>query len=318
MARIDENSQFGTLIIEPGDDKIDASAAQSAPPAQAPPFAAGSGLLIIDGDVNSVTGDISYPGIINVSGNIRDGRTVSAGAGLKVGGVVEAAKIQVNGDIVLENGVRGANKAVISATGCIRANFLENCAVNAKGSVYADSILHSQVACGGSLTLSGKYGVLVGGKAVVKRGITANSIGSAVSTPTELYVGFEPEDILLYRQLLDEYTDIMKRYEKVAKSINTLQARESLREERKKTLLNLLRSKMMLKDRLNDLRKAFDSILPGMESHSGFIKAGVMMCYGVKATIGNAVIYIRDDLANCVLTNVNGKINIGINDKGGE
>ena len=312
MTGFDEYSHNEALIIEPSDDKINADTGEAA--ARDPE----SGTTVVNGDVDNVTGDIMFPGAVYVKGNIRDGHTVNAGAGIFVGGVVDAANLQTNGDIVLECGVRGANKAVIDAGGNIRANFLENCTVNAGHNVTANSILHSRVMCGGELTLRGRHGALIGGKAVVKQAITAISIGSVVSTPTELYVGYEPETMLLYNRLLEEYAETAGRYEEMNRSVHTLQTRGDLREDKKKHLLDLLRSRLMLRERLNNLRKWFDDILPGMETHNGVIRVSHMIYYGVKATIGNAVIYIRDDLANCLLTNIDGKINIGINEKGGE
>ena len=273
-----------------------------------------SGSIVIDGDINNATGDIVFPGLIHIKGNIRNGYTVKAGAGIRVGGVVEAAVLETDGDIILENGVRGGNKAVITAGGCIWANFLESCTVNAGGDISADSILHSVVLCGGSLTLKGKYGVMVGGKAVVKQCISAESIGSAVSTPTELYVGYGPETMKNYQELLGEYTETLKKYKELNLTVHSLTLRHVLKESKKRYLIKQLHNKFILRERLKDLRKRFDDILPEMESHTGMIKVSKKVHFGVKALIGNAIMYFRDDLANCVLTNVNGKINIGVND----
>ena len=269
--------------------------------------------IVINGDINSATGDIVFSGMVNVKGSIRNGYTVKAETGITVEGVVEAARLETAGDIILENGVRGSNKAVICAGGSIKANFLESCAVSAQGDITADSILHSQIICGGSLTLKGRHGVLVGGKAVVKNCINAESIGSAVSTPTELYVGYAPDTMRLYQELLDEYEETVKRYDEINLTVNSLQSRISLKDDKKKILLKLLHTKFLLRKKLKELRVRFDNILPEMDSHNGIVKARLIVHFGVKALIGNAVIYIRDDLANCVLTNVNGKINIGVN-----
>jgi len=272
-----------------------------------------SEFINIDGDVNSATGDIVFSGTVNVRGCVRTGYTVKADAGITIGGVVEASMLETGGDIILESGVRGANKAVINAGGSIRANFLESCAVTARGDVTADSILHCQVTCGGSILLKGRYGVLVGGKAVARECIKADSIGSAVSTPTEVYVGHNPDTLKAYQELFDEYIIVKEQYEKVQLSIDTLRAKASLKRERKKLLLNLIQSKFLFRDKMNDLRKRFDIILPEMKSNSGIIKACSKVHYGVKVMIGNAIIYIRDELANCVLSNENDRINIGIN-----
>ena len=81
--------------------------------------------------------------------------------------------------------------------------------------------------------------------------------------------------------------------------------------------MKTLRAKLMLKEKLKDLRKRFDIVIPAMRTSGGKITARSIMHYGVKVTIGGAVMYIRDALANSVLTNIDGKINIGIYSKGG-
>ncbi|MDR2650329.1 MAG: FapA family protein [Clostridiales bacterium] len=268
--------------------------------------------VVINGDVNNATGDIVFSGAVYVRGSVRTGFTVKADAGIRIGGVVEAARLETRGDIVLEAGVRGAGTAVIIAGGNIRAKFLESCSVTAQGDITSDSALNSQIMCAGSLTLAGRYGVLVGGKAVVRKSITAKSIGSAVSTPTEVYVGCDPEIMRLYWELSDEYAYTVKQYKETSLAIHSLQEQASLRARRKMSLLRLLESKILLREKLESIKKRLDDIQPDMKSDEGVISAGFMIHFGVKAMIGNAIIYIRDDLANCVLTNVDGKINIGV------
>ena len=275
-------------------------------------FDSDSNSLVIDGDVNITTGDIVFSGKVNIKGSVRTGYAVKAGAGIRIGGVVEAAELETSGDIILDSGIRGANKAVINAGGSVQATFLEGCTVTANGDILADSILHCQVNCGGSILLNGRYGVLIGGKAAAGKSIEAQTIGSAASAHTEVYVGHNPEKLHKYQQLFDEYEKTIKRYNENNLAINTLRARASLHEERKKSLIDSLHTKFMLREKLKDLRKEFDSILPEMKTHDGIIKVRLKVHFGVKAMIGNAVIYIRDELAGCVLTNVNGKIHIGL------
>ena len=70
-------------------------------------------------DVDNSTGDIDYNGDVSIKGNVLAGFTVKASGNVVVTGVVEGATVIAGGDITLNRGVQGMNKAVIKAGGKI-------------------------------------------------------------------------------------------------------------------------------------------------------------------------------------------------------
>jgi uncharacterized protein (DUF342 family) len=267
----------------------------------------------IDGDVNNATGDVIFCGELEVKGGVRAGFTVKAGKNVRVNGVVEGATVESGGDIVIKGGVRGGGEARIVAAGAITAKFLENCKVIAQTDINADSILHSAVKCGGVLTLAGRKAALVGGKAIVRDKIVAETIGAPMSTPTEVNIGNDPQLIVELEEMLAQYNNIKTDYEKVVLAIDTMNARSEkyvLTDANKQTLVRLLKTKIALAGELTLLHENINKLRSLVNTRHGIIQVGKKIHYGVKVVIGDAVMLIKDDLTNCRLTNVDGNIRV--------
>ncbi|MDR1913032.1 MAG: FapA family protein [Clostridiales bacterium] len=270
--------------------------------------------LEISGDVSSATGDVVFSGEVVIKGSVRSGFKVKANKGVHILGVVEGADVESDGDIVIEGGARGGNKARILAGGSVTAKFLESCTVNAKVDISADSILHCSIHCGRCLNVKGKKGMLVGGNITVRDVINANSIGSPMSTPTEISVGYDPLLVHEYKDKSEEFETLKKEYDKVNIATETLNAQSEqggLDDTHKQILIKLLRTKIHLSDKLSHLKNALNDLRPMMDSSHGAIKVNKKLYYGVKIMIGNAVMYIKNDLESCELKNIEGQIKVG-------
>lgn len=270
-------------------------------------------VLEIGGDVDNTTGNIDFIGTVIVKGGVLSGFSINAGANIEIEGPVEGASITAKGDIMLMKGVQGGGKAIINAGGDINANFVENSELIASGNINANSILHSNVKCGGELKLIGKRGLLVGGKIIVGEKISAKTIGSPMATVTELEVGVNPEILEEYRNAVESIEKAQSDYDKTEKIIDILSKQDikKLSEEKKRVLMESIRSKILLKSKINDTQMKIDSLLAHLNNKNGRIEASDRIYTGVKVTINNAVMYIRDDLTFTCLFNRGGKVAIG-------
>lgn len=95
-------------------------------------------------------------GNVIIRGNVLSGFIVEAGGSVEVMGVVEAAVIKADGDIILRRGMQGLGKGLLKSGGDIIAKYIENSIIEAKGDIKAEAIMHSNVKCGNKLELSGK------------------------------------------------------------------------------------------------------------------------------------------------------------------
>ncbi|MEG0617582.1 MAG: FapA family protein, partial [Oscillospiraceae bacterium] len=91
-------------------------------------------------------------------------------------------------DIVISNGIKGNDKALIIADGNIRSLYIENARVQAKGNIYADTILNSNVESSRSINLSGINGKIIGGTCTAGETIIARQIGNDSCQQTTINV----------------------------------------------------------------------------------------------------------------------------------
>lgn len=143
-------------------------------------------LLKISGNVDNSTGDINFVGDIQVNGDILSGFTVISGGNITVKGTVEGAVIQAAGDIVVNEGINGMTRGSLTAGGSVRCKYIQSCFIKAGQNIYADSMMYCTVECAGNLELSGKRGVLIGGKATVAKALTAKTIGTSSHIATQV------------------------------------------------------------------------------------------------------------------------------------
>lgn len=148
-------------------------------------------LLEIDGDVTHATGSIDFLGDVVIRGNVVTGMTVHASGNITVNGYVEGAVLYAGKDIVLKNGMQGGGKGEVHCTGNVSGKFFEQTEIEAGGDVNANAILNCTIMSEGRVHVSGKLGVIVGGRTHAIREIWATTIGNMAEVKMELIVGVD-------------------------------------------------------------------------------------------------------------------------------
>lgn len=171
-------------------------------------------------DVDASTGDIEYEGNVMVAGNVRTGFTIRAKGDVQVNGVVEGATIEAGGNIVIKRGVQGMSKGRLKAGGDICAQFLESANVSCDGDIIVGSVLHSNVAAKGKVTVSGRKGFIVGGEVACGVSVEVNSIGNKMETQTIIKVGVNPELYEEMKGLVTVVTEINSIYQETESYLN--------------------------------------------------------------------------------------------------
>lgn len=270
-------------------------------------------VLEIKGNVDNTTGNIDFNGSVIIAGSVLSGFSVTATEDISIAGVVEGSTIQAGGNLLSSSGVQGGNKAFITAGKDITTKFIESAHVIAGGNIISDSILHSIVKCDGSLELVGRKGLIVGGKISVGETIKAQTIGSSWATATELEVGIHLEKLELYNESIQK----MKKLEADLKVLDGLfdvlyaaHQKQQLSDEKKNALVKTLHSKKFLKQQIQALEAQITELLPYIDTKRGSISVSQVIRHGVKVSIGNASLHIRDDIQNCKLVNTDGRVTI--------
>ena len=270
--------------------------------------------LEIRGNVDNSTGNIDFNGQVVISGNVLTGFTVKAQGNIEIYGVCEGATLTTDGDIVIGRGAQGMEKAKLSAGGNVTAKFIEGCNVSADGNITADSILNSTVSSGGDVILSGKRGLLTGGKLIAGNKLVAKTIGSPMGTTTIIEVGNKPTAILEIKDLKDEYEKLRKEFEKVDQAVNLLTVqskRGTLTDDKKQLFMKMLNAKKTYRERLNNLQFKIDDLNQSVTSNMGTVSASNVIQPGVRVTIGNSQLTVRDKMSHCTLRNNGEKIALG-------
>ena len=102
-------------------------------------------------------------------------------------------------------------------------------------------------------------------------------------------------------------------FKETEKLISVLQRLDisKLTDDKKKKLMDAIRTKIVLKSKNNENQQKVTDIMPKLKQKNGKISASNVVYSGVKITINDAVMYVRDDMQHCSLINNKGKISVG-------
>jgi uncharacterized protein (DUF342 family) len=251
-------------------------------------------------NVDHSTGDIDFIGNVIVYGNVLSGFKVKAGGYIEVRGVVEGATLIAQGDVLLRKGLQGMKKGFIQAGGNVIARFIENGSVYAKGDIIAEAIMHSDVQSGQYVKVSGKKGLIVGGKVHAVLGISAYTIGSPMATSTSLEVGIHPEIREEYDSIkieLERLEKEQKKMDQILTLLNRMENTGNLSPKKQQAKRKALRMKLeyyqripAIKARILELEETFLMIADGK------IHIRKIIYPGVSIVIGASMSKINDTL----------------------
>lgn len=242
----------------------------------------------VAGDVDMKSGNIKFPGTVEIRGNVRRGFYVMAGLDINVAGTVEGALLSAGASIHIGQGVVGGNKAVLRAKEHIRAQFAEESILMSVGDTeIKNSCLRCEIKCNGTVRITGERGAIVGGKVFTKHGIVAKNLGNAKGVPTTISFGQDyliADKIEQHEKEIGRLKDEISRLDSLMQEYEQKRRKEGLEDLRSEKLRNL---KMIEKRsmRLFTLRERFeehfdssiivqDTLYPGVviESHGRFFE----------------------------------------------
>lgn len=141
------------------------------------------------------TGHIKFKGSLVITGNVDPGMVVRATGSITIGGFVESADVQAQGDILVGKGIIGHNveegeprSCIIKSGGMIQANYAQYAELQSHDDMrFALHSLSNEIRCGGDLLVvdqAEKNGTLSGGSAKVGGKVVCVNLGVEGDTPT--------------------------------------------------------------------------------------------------------------------------------------
>ncbi len=265
-------------------------------------------LLVIKGDVDYSTGNVDFPGAVEINGDVKAGFVVKAKRDIIIKGIVEAATVISFEGSVQMLGVKGQEKGIIRAKEDVKAKFLENAHVEAGHNVEVEGpITNSVVKARNSVIVTGKKGIIVGGMITATVSVEAEEIGSNLGVKTLLEIGIDPElrekerllvaQIKLDEENLEKLLLVMKELKKI------INVRGSLPIDKQETYKKVSQTIMHLRNSIDQNRKELFRIRKLYENAKKIAKvvARKMLYPGVDVTMFQRKISINRPLKAAVL-----------------
>lgn len=141
-------------------------------------------------DIDEKTGDIIFPGNLELVGNIASGRSVKAGEKLKITGSAAASLAYAEDSVHMNGGIKGAGRGTVWAKREIHITWAENARILAGQAIRIDKFcFQCTVKTNEQLLMKGIPGVLLGGSIRATRGIEVMELGSAKTIRTSISFG---------------------------------------------------------------------------------------------------------------------------------
>ena len=220
-------------------------------------------VLVIDSDVTTSTGDIVFPGDVIIKGNVVSGAEVHANGNIEVDGCVEAAILIAGKNVVLKNGMQGNGKGKICAGKNVSGKFFEQTAIEAKGNVSANAIMNCKVKCGDTVCVSGKYGIIVGGKIEALHEVETTLIGNMSEVKTQIEVGTGDDLYHKLFQIEEHKKELAIRLERIKNSderTNALLQMTPAETELKRKKMENMRERIEVEAELMELQKKKEEV----------------------------------------------------------
>ncbi|RME88737.1 MAG: DUF342 domain-containing protein [Candidatus Hydrogenedentota bacterium] len=273
----------------------------------------------VTGDVGLDTGNIMFLGSVVVRGSVTDNMKVKAAGNIEIGGNVQKAELEAEGDIVIRQGVQGRDGARIETTGgSITAKFIQNAHIIAEKDLYvSEAIMHSKVEVGGKIVLAGKRAQLVGGEVMAGEEVRCKQLGAQASTPTLVVVGTNPKILQQIKQLEKIKAGAEEKLTKIEQNVRTLNhqkmtQKESFPPEKEEMLVKMLSAQEKLNERLKEADNEIAQLREymAMLAQNGKVHVEKTLYPGVTIEINNARFECKDEYNHVTLIEENGNIKI--------
>lgn len=146
-------------------------------------------LLVVDEVTLASGGNVAFNGSLYVRGDVGRGTQIRVTGDVLVNGFTEGAMIEAGGDIILRKGNNADGRGFVKAGGDVLGVFFEAANVMAGQNIKANYCMISMLRAGGSIEVSGKNGVLVGGDTYAGVQVKAFHLGNAMGLNTRICLG---------------------------------------------------------------------------------------------------------------------------------
>jgi len=147
--------------------------------------------LIIKGPVGYATGNIIFPGNVEIEGPVSDGFKIYSGGSVTIKQTFDVTDAVTKNDLNVAGGIIGRGRAVVKVGGSLKTKFIENCHMAVRKNIIVDSeIISSRVFTLETLEMGDK-GKIVGGEINAVKGVRAGAIGKESGRAARIHCGID-------------------------------------------------------------------------------------------------------------------------------
>lgn len=179
-------------------------------------------VLEIRGNVDYSTGNINFPGTVNVAGDVTTGFEVKATGDILVGGAISGGSVEATGSVRVGRGILGSKTGSVKAGKDVVTRFVENSNITAAINVIvSDAIMHSRVTAGRKIEVLGQPGMVVGGLLRAGLELSCSILGSNNAASTEVEIGADPKDRDRFRELFFQVKQLDRELEETENKLKS-------------------------------------------------------------------------------------------------
>jgi len=147
--------------------------------------------LIITGPVGYATGNIIFPGNVEIHGAVSDGFKIYSGGSVTMKQTFDVTDAVTKGDLNVAGGIIGRGRALVKVGGVLNTKFIENCRVACRKNINVDlEVINSKVFTLETVTMGDK-GRIVGGEIYALKGVRTGGIGRKTGKAARIHCGVD-------------------------------------------------------------------------------------------------------------------------------
>lgn len=267
--------------------------------------------LTVSHDVDNSVGNLDFAGDILITGDVCRGFSVKAGGNITIYGMVECAMITAGENIDIKKGMNGGGAGFLRAGGNVSSRFLEHANVWAQGDIRAETIVNSQITCGGSVyTLTGR-GAIIGGVVCASQSVEAKKIGTTSNTENVIKIGSS----ILQEENADyisaELAAAKKTLDMITKNYRYLTSLSSIPAGKQEVFKSLSEQKLIYEAKVKELSRQLEELLSAKPDYSKcHIKSDII--YGItEIELGYGKLTLKNTSSRCNVYYKDGEIILG-------
>lgn len=248
-------------------------------------------MLEIDESVDFGTGNVDFPGDVQVREGVRDKFQVTVGGDLEVHELVEAAYLDVAGSTTLHRGMAGRGKGTLTVGGNVSAGYLDATNVDVGHDLCVRKELSNCITTVGRHVRSPEC-VVVSGELSFRFGAHVRTLGGEAETETLVRIGCDPGLDAQTRLLEETLRDTSGRLEKLRAKV--AEAGSGAAPEVEAEIARL-------QSRAPSIRMALERVLLAYERMSGVVlRVEKSIMPGVTLSIGTQAATVRQAISGPV------------------